>query len=90
LNRCECKRAPEARNSGVGGRSLARQSRSDIDFANNSTGALICVAPDGTRTEIVPGKLFAPGGVAVGSDWAIYVTNNSIFSGTGQVLRIQL
>lgn len=52
------------------------------------TGALIRVAPDGTRTEIAPGSLFAPGGVAIGSDGALYVTNNSIFSGTGQVLRI--
>ncbi|HUE82354.1 MAG TPA: ScyD/ScyE family protein [Pyrinomonadaceae bacterium] len=52
------------------------------------TGALIRVAPDGTRTEIAPGSLFAPGGVAIGSDGTMYVTNNSIFSGTGQVLRI--
>jgi hypothetical protein len=52
------------------------------------TGALIRVAPDGTRTEIAPGSLFAPGGVAIGSDGGLYVTNNSIFSGTGQVLRI--
>lgn len=53
------------------------------------TGALIRVAPDGTRTELAAGELFAPGGVAVGPDGAIYVTNNSIFSGTGQVLRIE-
>jgi len=52
------------------------------------TGALIRVAPDGTRTEIGAGTLFAPGGVAVGTDGAIYVTNNSIFSGTGEVVRI--
>jgi hypothetical protein len=53
------------------------------------TGALIRVRPDGTRTELVPGALFAPGGVAVGRDGALYVTNNSIFSGTGEVIRIQ-
>jgi len=53
------------------------------------TGALIRVAPDGTRTEIAPGTLFAPGGVAIGSDGALYVTNNSIFSGSGQVIRIE-
>ena len=53
------------------------------------TGALIRVAPDGTRTEIAPGALFAPGGLAVGPDDALYVTNNSIFSGSGQVVRIE-
>ncbi len=52
-------------------------------------GALIRVAPDGTRTEIAPGAFFAPGGVAVGPDGALYVTNNSIFSGTGQVVRVE-
>jgi sugar lactone lactonase YvrE len=56
---------------------------------NDWTGALIRVAPDGTRTELAAGELFAPGGVAVGPDGACYVTNNSIFSGTGQVLRIE-
>ena len=53
------------------------------------TGALIRVAPDGTRTEIAAGMLTAPGGVAVGNDGALYVTNNSISSGIGQVLRIE-
>lgn len=53
------------------------------------TGALIRVAPDGTRTELAAGMLVAPGGVVVGSDGALYVTNNSISSGTGQVLRIE-
>jgi hypothetical protein len=53
------------------------------------TGALIRIAPDGTRTELVPGALTAPGGVAVGRDGALYVTNNSIFSSTGEVIRIR-
>jgi hypothetical protein len=56
---------------------------------NDWTGALIRIAPDGTRTELVPGALTAPGGVAVGKDGALYVTNNSIFSGTGEVIRIR-
>ncbi len=56
---------------------------------NDWSGALIRVAPDGTRTEIAAGMLTAPGGVAIGSDGAIYVTNNSIFTGTGQVIRIE-
>jgi hypothetical protein len=52
------------------------------------TGALIRVAPDGSRTEIASDGLFAPGGVAIGKDGAFYVTNNSIFSDIGEVLRI--
>jgi hypothetical protein len=57
--------------------------------ANEWTGALIRIAPDGTRTELVPGVLTAPGGVAVGSDGSLYVTNNSIFSDIGEVIRIR-
>jgi hypothetical protein len=56
---------------------------------NDWTGALIQIKPDGTRTELVPGVLTAPGGVAVGKDGALYVTNNSVFSGTGEVIRIR-
>ncbi len=56
---------------------------------NDWTGALIRVAPDGTRTEIASGMLTAPGGIAIGRDGDLYVTNNSIFSGTGQVIRIE-
>lgn len=55
---------------------------------NDWTGALIRIAPDGTRTELVPGALTAPGGIAVGSDGALYVTNNSVFSSTGELIRI--
>jgi glucose/arabinose dehydrogenase len=57
-------------------------------FDGDWTGALIRVAPDGTRTELAPGELTAPGGIAVGADGSLYVTNNSIFSGIGQVLKI--
>ena len=46
------------------------------------------VNTDGTRTEIASAGLFAPGGIAIGPDGAIYVTNNSILSGTGEVVKI--
>lgn len=59
-------------------------------IANDWTGALIRVVPDGTRTEIAAGAFFAPGGVVIDSEGNLYVTNNSIFSGSGQVLRIAL
>ena len=68
---------------------IAKNGLLDAFIFNDWTGALIRVAPDGTRTEIAEGALFAPGGVAVDSDGTLYVTNNSIFSGAGQVLRIK-
>jgi sugar lactone lactonase YvrE len=68
---------------------LAKNGLLDAFILNDWTGALIRVAPDGTRTEIAEGELFAPGGVAISLDGTIYVTNNSIFSGTGEVLRIE-
>lgn len=68
---------------------LAKNGLLDAFIFNDWTGALIRVAPDGTRTEIAEGALFAPGGVVVGSDGTLYVTNNSIFSASGQVLRIR-
>ena len=54
----------------------------------NFDGALIRVAPDGTRTELLDGQLFAPGGLAIDEAGVIYVTNNSIFSDAGEVIRI--
>lgn len=52
-------------------------------------GKLVRITPDGTRTTILAGPpLIAPGGIAVSSDGALYVTNNSIFPTTGEVLRI--
>ncbi len=58
------------------------------EFSGDLTGALIKIAPDGTRTEIASDGLVAPGGVAVGPDGALYVTNYSVFPGMGQVVRI--
>ena len=52
-------------------------------------GALIRVAPDGTRSTITT-DLFQPTGVTVGPDGAIYVSNNGTLTGVGEVLRIVL
>ena len=56
---------------------------------NDWTGSLIKVRRNGTRTELAAGVLTAPGGIAVGPDGALYVTNNSIYSGIGEVIRIR-
>ena len=56
----------------------------------NADGSLIRVSPDGTKTTIVPAGagLVAPGGIAIGPDGAIYVTNLSVSPGDGTVVKI--
>lgn len=54
-------------------------------------GRLVRIAPDGTQTEVLSGpSFFAPGGVAVGPDGALYVTVASILPDDGAVIRIEL
>jgi hypothetical protein len=50
-------------------------------------GALIRVAPDGTRSTITT-ALSQPTGIAVGDDGSVYVSNRGQSSGGGEVLRI--
>ncbi len=54
----------------------------------DSVGALWKVR-NGTKTELVPGRLTLPGGVAVSKHGTIYVTNQSVSVGGGEVLRIR-
>ena len=54
----------------------------------DSVGALWKVR-NGTKTELVPGRLTLPGGVAVSKHGTIYVTNHSVSVGAGEVLRIR-
>lgn len=51
-------------------------------------GELIRVAPNGTRS-VVLGGLTRPTSVVVGPDGALYVTNNGITPGAGEVVRIE-
>jgi len=55
---------------------------------NFAPGRLVKVAPNGVRTEIAAGQLTAPGGIAIGADGALYVTNSSVSPVAGQVLKI--
>ncbi len=70
-------------------------------LSGNTAGALIRVAPDGTRETIIAGSaansssreaagsaLVNPTGMTVGSDGMIYISNNGRAAGTGQVIRI--
>jgi hypothetical protein len=47
---------------------------------------------DGTseQLELDPGTLTHPGGITVGKDGALYVTNNADVAGEGEVLRIDV
>jgi hypothetical protein len=50
-------------------------------------GRLVRVGVDGTRT-VLTTELTRPGGIAIGPDGAIYISNRSVLAGTGEVLRI--
>lgn len=56
---------------------------------NTGPGILYRLESDGTKTPLVT-DLIAPGGLAFGPDGAIYISNRSVFAGTGEVLRIEL
>jgi glucose/arabinose dehydrogenase len=56
----------------------------------NPTGELIRISPTGQRTVLMNDGLVAPGGLAIGPDNALYVSNYGTFAGTGEVIRIPL
>ena len=56
---------------------------------SDTTGALWRVK-HGVRSELIPGRLTAPGDVAVARDGTIYVTNKSVLIGGGEVIRIRM
>jgi len=60
--------------------------------AGPPAGVVIQISPDGTRTVLGAGQLFAPGGFLAGLDGSVYVANNIVFPGagprTGEVVKI--
>ena len=60
-----------------------------MSCSGNPEGALFKVLPDGTKTELAAGQLSMPGGIVVGDNGTLYVTNWSVKAGGGEVLRIQ-
>jgi hypothetical protein len=68
---------------------IVKNGVSGLFDGSDTTGALWRVK-HGVRSELVPGRLTAPGDVAVSRDGTIYVTNKSVLIGGGEVLRIRL
>ena len=62
--------------------------RDSAAFQSDLMGAVYRVKPDGTRSELAPGKLQAAGGVAVDANGRVYVSINSVSAGRGAVVRI--
>jgi hypothetical protein len=58
-------------------------------LSGDETGALIRVDKKGKKTELVPNRLTAPGGLAIAPDGTIFVSNKSILAGGGEILRIR-
>jgi DNA-binding beta-propeller fold protein YncE len=64
-----------------------------LEIAKNSlasgdpAGALIRVAPDGSRETLLADGLVSPTSVAVGHDGSIYISNHGQEAGVGEVLR---
>ena len=57
-------------------------------FGGPGQGLVIKIAPDGTRTTVVTG-LTRPTSLLVEWDGVIYVTNNGVTGGAGEVWRIE-
>ncbi|HEY8471839.1 MAG TPA: ScyD/ScyE family protein [Natronosporangium sp.] len=57
-------------------------------LSGDPTGALIRVNRDGTRNELVPGALTLPGWLDIARDGTIFVSNNTVSAGDGELLRI--
>jgi sugar lactone lactonase YvrE len=57
-------------------------------LSGDPTGALIKVWPNGQKTVVASEGLSEPGGVAIGKDGSVYVTNNATSVGTGTVVNI--
>jgi sugar lactone lactonase YvrE len=58
-------------------------------LSGDPTGALVKVGRDGSKSTILTQPLLMPGGLTVGPDGALYLTNKSTSAGAGEVLRIR-
>lgn len=61
----------------------------DSSNASTMAGALIKVAPDGSKTKVQVDGLISPTGMALGPDDSIYISNNGLSTGKGEVIRVK-
>ena len=57
-------------------------------LSGDPTGALIRVWPNGKKTVVASEGLVAPGGVAIGKDGSVYVSNYGTSAGKGTVVNL--
>jgi hypothetical protein len=74
------------------GRGYVLEYDADGNFAPTGpreNGRLTRIELNGSRTVLASTELVHPGGMTIGPDGAVYLTNRSISAGTGEVLRIE-
>lgn len=72
------------------GNLYALQYANESGWKGNQDGALIKIAPDGTRTTILSGNgLESPSALTIGLDGTIYIANRGDRPGEGQIISIQ-
>ncbi|MEH2414519.1 ScyD/ScyE family protein [Nostoc sp.] len=72
------------------GNLYALQYANQSAWKGNFDGSVIKIATDGTRTTLLSGNgLESPSALTIGSDGAVYVTNQGDRPGVGQVLRVE-
>jgi hypothetical protein len=57
-------------------------------LSGDPAGRLVRVNKDGSQTVLASEGLVAPGGFVLARDGSAYITNNSIFSDTGEVVKV--
>jgi sugar lactone lactonase YvrE len=60
------------------------------DASGDPAGALIRLAPDGSRETALDDGLVSPAAVVVGRDGSIYISNHGQEAGEGEVLRFRV
>jgi hypothetical protein len=68
---------------------IAKNGLLAAEMGGDFSGALIKVSKDGTRTTVLEEGLVAPTGMVIDKEGNIYVANQGVFAGQGEILRIR-